>query len=199
MRRKILIVLSIIVALFFVFVAWFPIDAKIIHQAEPSKALAGVDVTGVADLPGEAKMFLAFENPEDTNDIYRVDLYIENEHDRRALIKLAKSILEREDIGVRDYELFFTSSIVIGEEYTEGELPQFVKIQFLTRDLTERARKKPWLVPLEGDAFPVLIELSEGNRRRERQAMVKDDDEVFSIIRAYIFEQLDETIIERYF
>lgn len=199
MRRKFLIALSIIVTLFFVFVAWFPIDAKIIHQTEPSKALAGVDVTGVADLPGEAKMFLAFENPEDTNDIYRVDLYIENEHDRRALIKLAKSILEREDIGVRDYELFFTSSIVIGEEYTEGEIPQFVKIQFLTRDLTERARKKPWLVSLEGDAYPVLIELSEGNRRRERQAMVKDDDEVFSIIRAYIFEQLDETIIERYF
>lgn len=199
MRRKFLIALSIIVALFFVFVAWFPIDAKIIHQAEPSKALAGVDVTGVADFPGEAKMFLAFENPEDRNDIYRVDLYIDNEHDRRALIKLAKSILEREDIGVRDYELFFTSSIVIGEEYTEGEIPQFVKIQFLTRDLTERARKKPWLVPLEGDAYPVLIELSEGNRRRERQAMVKDDDEVFSIIRAYIFEQLDETIIDRYF
>ena len=198
MRRKFLIALSIIVALFFVFVAVFPIDAKIIHQTEPSKALAGVDVTGVEDFPGEAKMFLAFENPEDTNDIYRVDLYIENEHDRRALIKLAKSILEREDIGVRDYELLFTSSIVIGEEYTEGEIPQFVKIQFLTRDLTERARKKPWLVPLEGDAFPVLIELSEGNRRRERQAMVKDDDEVFSIIRAYIFEQLDETIIERY-
>lgn len=198
MRRKFFIALTAIVALFFVFVAFFPIDAKVIHGKEPSRALCGVDTSGVEDFSGEGIANLTFENAEDKNDIYRVDLYIENDKDRRAIKKLAKSILEREDIGVRDYEVFFSSSIVIGDEKSEGETAQFVKIEFLTRDLTEAARKKPWPIPLASDAYPVLITLSEGPRRIQRQAMVRDDDPAFSLIRDYVFEMVGDPFVERY-